>query len=388
MMQNREARAKQMHDLQYGQMKAAADAKATQQVMIDKFLDNPGDSKNFERLLMTMDPQQRQAALEIKKARATTEGQLALQKERSYTVELASALKAEKPELFDKIARRKLEEAEARGDQAALEDLQPIVAMLDQDQGAATEQFKLGMALTDPETYGMTFGKKAADNFETWMKAKKAGAEAKQIEEEIKAKGGPQTLTDKEIVDYSMKISSEYNKDTKFFQSLDDAYRGLQSTIDGPTGDLSLVIGYMKMLDPGSVVREGEQEMVRKTAGISDVLWNQYTKVKEGSFLNPGQREDIRKQAESKWKGAKTKAATIKKAAEKRAQKLGLPMDMVFPEEAEIYTPPVEEDTQQQEPQEPIQGLSPTQKRGSRGAQQSHHQTQDIRSYVDTLFQQ
>lgn len=54
--------------------------------------------------------------------------------------------------------------------------------------------------------------------------------------------------------------------------------------------DLSLIFGYMKMLDPGSVVREGEFANAQNTAGIPDRVINAYNKAREGTRLNDDQR--------------------------------------------------------------------------------------------------
>ena len=69
----------------------------------------------------------------------------------------------------------------------------------------------------------------------------------------------------------------------------------------GP-GDLGLIFSYMKMLDPASVVREGEQMQAVKTAGISDQLWAAYQNVANGNKLTSGQRRKFIKAAQSRFK--------------------------------------------------------------------------------------
>lgn len=58
----------------------------------------------------------------------------------------------------------------------------------------------------------------------------------------------------------------------------------------GPAGDLSLIFGYMKILDPTSVVREGEQASAANTRGVPDTVRNLYNKILRGDKLTPQQR--------------------------------------------------------------------------------------------------
>jgi hypothetical protein len=55
-------------------------------------------------------------------------------------------------------------------------------------------------------------------------------------------------------------------------------------------GDLALIFGYMKILDPGSVVREGEFANAQNAAGVPDQVRNLYNRAKSGQRLNPSQR--------------------------------------------------------------------------------------------------
>ena len=67
-------------------------------------------------------------------------------------------------------------------------------------------------------------------------------------------------------------------------------------------GDLGLIFSYMKMLDPNSVVREGEQVQAVKTSGIDDQLWAAYQKVFNGEKLTSTQRRNFIKAAQSRFR--------------------------------------------------------------------------------------
>lgn len=57
--------------------------------------------------------------------------------------------------------------------------------------------------------------------------------------------------------------------------------------------DMAIVFAYMKILDPPSVVREGEYATAKNAAGIPEQIRNAYNKAKDGSFLSPEQRRQF-----------------------------------------------------------------------------------------------
>ena len=58
-------------------------------------------------------------------------------------------------------------------------------------------------------------------------------------------------------------------------------------------GDLALITTFMKMLDPGSVVRESEFAKAQDTAGLIGKLTATATKVQSGQILTPAQRKEF-----------------------------------------------------------------------------------------------
>ena len=78
------------------------------------------------------------------------------------------------------------------------------------------------------------------------------------------------------------------------------AYKKIKAAANNPSaaGDLSLIFGYMKMLDPGSTVREGEFANAQNAAGVPDQIRNLYERARKGTRLNPAQRADFLRQAE------------------------------------------------------------------------------------------
>ncbi len=94
-------------------------------------------------------------------------------------------------------------------------------------------------------------------------------------------------------------LRTEYLSQTKQNGYLDvvNAYRKVSSASDTAAGDVSLIFAYMKMLDPGSTVREGEFATAEQTAGIPDRIVNLYNKAAKGSRLGPKQRAEFKSAA-------------------------------------------------------------------------------------------
>jgi hypothetical protein len=86
------------------------------------------------------------------------------------------------------------------------------------------------------------------------------------------------------------------NPQTKITQDVSTAVGKVRKVGTGKpsaAGDLSLIFNYMKLLDPGSVVREGEFATAQNAAGIPDRVVNLYNNLLRGERLNPAQRRDF-----------------------------------------------------------------------------------------------
>lgn len=63
-------------------------------------------------------------------------------------------------------------------------------------------------------------------------------------------------------------------------------------------GDLALIFSYMKILDPGSVVKETEFANAQNAAGVPERIRNAWNKALSGERLAPNQRKDFIRSAE------------------------------------------------------------------------------------------
>lgn len=90
-------------------------------------------------------------------------------------------------------------------------------------------------------------------------------------------------------------LRKEYTAQAKPFIEVRDAFRRVETAARNPSaaGDMSLIFNFMKILDPGSVVREGEFATAQNTTGVPDRILNTYNKIISGERLNPQQRADF-----------------------------------------------------------------------------------------------
>lgn len=118
------------------------------------------------------------------------------------------------------------------------------------------------------------------------------------------------TAPDKEDKGNAIKGEGELRKEfeglNKDFREQQRAYTRIQKSVEAPSaaGDVALVFNFMKMLDPGSTVREGEYATAKNAAGVPAIIQAQWNKLKDGESLAPTQRADFSKRAGLLYDGA------------------------------------------------------------------------------------
>jgi hypothetical protein len=90
-------------------------------------------------------------------------------------------------------------------------------------------------------------------------------------------------------------LRGDFQQDTKDYRQVRDAWGKVVTSAKEPSaaGDLSLIFGYMKLLDPTSVVREGEFATAQNAAGVPERIIAQYNKLLSGERLSPATRTDF-----------------------------------------------------------------------------------------------
>lgn len=128
--------------------------------------------------------------------------------------------------------------------------------------------------------------------FEQWTTAqKKAGAT--NIPINLGQKG----------LDNTLKLRGDFRQEPiyKAHQDVQSAYAQISQSLkqQSPAGDLAGATKIMKILDPGSVVRESELGMAMAASGLMDRVTNYADMVLKGTKLTPTQRKDFQTLADA-----------------------------------------------------------------------------------------
>ena len=126
--------------------------------------------------------------------------------------------------------------------------------------------------------------------------AQAAADNAQLAREEFEAKqaqaGGP---NDEKAFTRASGLRKEFTAATKGFAEQNSAYGRVLASAQDPSaaGDLALIFNFMKILDPGSNVREGEFATARNAGSIPSRIRALYNKLKDGEQLDADQRADF-----------------------------------------------------------------------------------------------
>ena len=163
-------------------------------------------------------------------------------------------------------------------------------------------------------------------------------AETKKLDLEMKAAAEADgKLPPEKIADFEDKLSSKYfgNTDVKNFLDVRASYDRVEASSNDAAGDLALIFNYMKMLDPGSTVREGEFANAQNAGTAWDKVGNLYNNLMKGTRLTDGQRKMFKGQAKSLFNKTKVRESSIRKGIERIAKNRGLNLENVFLEDAQ-----------------------------------------------------
>jgi hypothetical protein len=201
----------------------------------------------------------------------------------------------------------------------------------DQNAKAGLEKMAADLGLTNAQK-----NKVLVDTSKSSIEVKKAALEL----EALKASGGVDPAKNFEQEE---KLRKEYSKRTEKFGEVSTILSNLEASAkaqNGP-GDIALITGFMKMLDPGSVVRETEFATARDTGGLYQKLLNNSQKLQGGQLfaLDSKQRQEYVTLAKQYHDAAQKKAGEDKKALGVVVKNYKLNPDNVFGPEP-TATPP------------------------------------------------
>jgi hypothetical protein len=108
-------------------------------------------------------------------------------------------------------------------------------------------------------------------------------------------------------------LRDDYRTESKNWNVVKPAYEKIKasSASANGAGDMSMVYGIMKMLDPGSTVREGEYANAAQVGGAAARFLNTYNSLIAGDKLSPEARKQILAEAEKVYVVEKTNQERI-----------------------------------------------------------------------------
>jgi len=131
-----------------------------------------------------------------------------------------------------------------------------------------------------------------------------------------------------------MKLADDYRTQSKDFKDVSDAYAQINKTLDkattSPAATLAAATKFMKLLDPGSVVRESELGMALAASGVLDRATNYYNTLAKGKVLTKAQAEDFKNITGQIYAAMQEQQNSIDADYRKKATEYGLRPEMII----------------------------------------------------------
>lgn len=126
-------------------------------------------------------------------------------------------------------------------------------------------------------------------------------------------------------IDNELKLRGDFRGEPvyKAHQEMQSAYSQIKQALSAvtPAGDLAAATKIMKLLDPGSVVRESELGMAMQATGLMDRLSNYANLTMSGQKLTPNQRKEFQQLADALY------GESVKQFNGKRGEYAGMAKD-------------------------------------------------------------
>ncbi len=128
-------------------------------------------------------------------------------------------------------------------------------------------------------------------------------------------------------------LQDNFRQESGGFLDQRSAFGRIKSSLALPpsaASDIALIFNFMKILDPTSVVREGEFATAQNASGVPDILLTAYNKLtRDGERLTPEQRKDFYQQASAAFQQAKGEQLERNTRYLGQARDVGIPDDML-----------------------------------------------------------
>lgn len=148
------------------------------------------------------------------------------------------------------------------------------------------------------------------------------------------AQAKAETAGKKEGFSQEKNLRKEYSDLSKIFREQRAGYeRVLESAKDASgAGDLALVFSFMKVLDPGSAVKEGEFATAENSGGVPAWLRSKYNQVVGDGRLDPTLRRDFVKRASMLYGSALRSQRGLEDEYGGLAEQYGLDRNRILPD--------------------------------------------------------
>ena len=209
-----------------------------------------------------------------------------------------------------------------------------LKAVSESEKAAIEAKYADKFAIADLKKKAADLGLTSAQTGSALAQTKKLGVETAKAALELEALKSSGGLDPAKAFEQEEKLRKEFQGRTKVYGELGTTFNNIKSSAEaknGP-GDIALITGFMKMLDPGSVVRETEFATARDTAGLYERLLNTSQKLQSGQLfaLDSKQRQEYVNLAKQYLDSAQKKAGEDKKALGVVVKNYRLNPDNVF----------------------------------------------------------
>ena len=236
-----------------------------------------------------------------------------------FGINLVTSLLSGHADVAEQMINERITAAENAGNAEEAAKLRANLKIVQMDPHAAA--ISIGTAMTASDAIKPDVWKSILDSTQTGQKPteamrtqdaqlRAAGIVPKaeggdgQYEAAMAKAGGVAGSEKADIFDLERKTRNEYLDLTKDFRTVNQSFNRLDAAENTGAGDIALIFNYMKMLDPGSVVREGEFATAQNSGGIPTAIVNMYNRAINGTRLTDQQRSDFKSQAVGLLKAA------------------------------------------------------------------------------------
>ena len=199
--------------------------------------------------------------------------------------------------------------------------------------------------------YGLDVAEKSLSNYllgqdvlSKEQSINKIKLENKKLEKEIEQMADRSgKIPSNKVADVEMRLAGEYDRKAKDFVEITKSFNNLQAAANDPSGadDLAIVFSFMKMLDPGVAVMEGDVRNVTNTSSKMNQAIATFKRIYDDKkFGSDTERKNFIATARKFYDNGKSALDVIKRDYEAKADRYGLNKDNIISSDIPLYEAP------------------------------------------------